>query len=81
MNLAEVWGAEAHSLKGFVRFKELSGGILYSEIAPKSQVLTCLAPHFADRLSTENWMICDKTHEEYAVHEAGNVGCLFRMKD
>lgn len=69
--LSRSVGAEAHSLKGFVRFKELSGGILYSEIAPKSQVLTCLAPHFADRLSTENWMICDKTHEEYAVHEAG----------
>ena len=58
--LSRSVGAEAPSLKGFVRFKELSGGILYSEIAPKSRALTCLAPHFADRLSTENWMICDK---------------------
>ncbi len=33
-----------------MRFKELSGGILYSEIAPKAQ-LPCLAPHFAERLS------------------------------
>lgn len=60
---------EAHSYKGFLRFKELSNGVLYSEIAPKNQVLTCLAPHFADRLPLENWMIYDKTHQIFAVHE------------
>lgn len=63
-------GGEAHSYKGFLRFKELVNGVLYSEITPKNQVLTCLAPHFADRLPLENWLIYDKTHKMFVVHEA-----------
>lgn len=64
-------GGEAHAFKGFLRFRELTNGVLVSEITPKNQVLTCLAPHFADRLPLENWMIYDKTHNMFVVHEAG----------
>ena len=64
-------GGEAHAWTGFVRFRELENGILFSEIAPKNKILTCIAPHFSDRLSVENWMIYDKTHQEIAVHESG----------
>ena len=63
-------GGEAHLWTGFVRFRELENGVLFSEIMPKNRVLTCIAPHFADRLSTENWMIYDKTYQEVAVHQA-----------
>lgn len=63
-------GGEAHAFKGFLRFKELENEVLYAEIEPKSQVLTCIAPHFSDRLPLENWMIYDKTHEMFVVHEA-----------
>ena len=69
--LSRMVGGEAHVLKGFLRFRELSGGILYAQITPKAQVLTCLAPHFADRLPLENWMIHDQSHHMFAVHEAG----------
>lgn len=62
---------EAHSYKGFLRFRELENKVLYAGIEPKNQILTCLAPHFADRLPIENWMIHDKTHKMFAVHEAG----------
>ena len=65
--------SEAHNYKGFLRFRELSGGILYGGIAPKNRILTCIAPHFANRLPQENWLIHDKTHHMYAVHEAGIV--------
>lgn len=61
---------EAHYFKEFLRFRELEGGILYAKIEPKSQILTCIAPHFADRLPLENWMIYDATHEMFVVHEA-----------
>ena len=44
--------------------------MLYAEITPKNQVLTCIAPHFSDRLPLENWMIYDKTHRMFVVHEA-----------
>ncbi len=64
-------GGEAHNYKGFLRFRELENGVLYAEIEPKNQILTCLAPHFADRLPMENWMIHDRTHKMFAVHEGG----------
>ena len=63
-------GNEAHFFKEFIRFKELEEGILFSKIKPKSQVLTSVAPHFADRLPLENWMIYDETHQMFVVHEA-----------
>lgn len=69
-------GGEAHDLKGFLRFQELKNGVLYARITPKSQVLTCLAPHFADRLPLENWMIHDKTHGMFVVHESGKKWVL-----
>lgn len=74
-------GGEAHSYKGFLRFKELAGGVLYSEITPKNQVLTCLAPHFADRLPLENWMIYDKTHQMFVVHEKEKKWVLLWNED
>ncbi len=68
--LSRAVGGEAHSYKGFLRFKELVNGVLYSEIEPKNQILTSIAPHFADRLPLENFMIYDKTHQMFVVHEA-----------
>lgn len=69
-------GGEVHNYKGFLRFRELSGGILYAEITPENHILTCLAPHFTHRLPLENWMIHDKTHKVFAVHEAGKQWVL-----
>lgn len=63
-------GNEAHYFKEFLRFRELRNGVLFAKIEPKNQVLTCIAPHFADRLPLENWMIYDKTHGMFVVHEA-----------
>lgn len=68
--LSRSVGNEAHLFTGFVRFKELNNQILFAEISPKSQVLTCIAEHFSNRLPLENWMIYDKTHEMFLVHEA-----------
>lgn len=75
--LSRTVGSESHLLKGFVRFQELENGVLYSKITPKSKVLTCIAPHFADRLPRENWMIHDQKHQMFVVHEAGKKWVLF----
>lgn len=71
-------GNESHFLVEFIRFRELEGGVLYAPITPKSHVLTCIAPHFADRFPLENWMIHDKTHRAFAVHEARKRWVLVR---
>lgn len=59
---------EAHCFQEFIRFSELESGVLFSKIAPKNQVLTCIADHFANRLPLENWMIYDETHQMLLIH-------------
>lgn len=59
---------EAHYFKEFIRFSDINGEILVSKIEPKSNVLTLVAPHFADRLPSENWMIWDTLRKEAIVH-------------
>lgn len=61
---------EAHMYQEFIRFRELENGILFSEITPKAQILTCVADHFADRFPLENWVIYDKSHQTFLVHKA-----------
>lgn len=62
---------EAHHYKGFVRFRELKNQTLFAKIEPKHAVLPCIAEHFADRFPQENWVIYDKTHEVFLIHEKG----------
>lgn len=62
---------EAHQFMEFIRFRELENGVLFSEITPRSRILTCIADHFADRFPLENWMIYDKTHQEFIAHRTG----------
>ncbi len=46
-------GHEAHLLKGFVRFNELTGGkVYYAKITPDNNVLPILMPHFVDRFGS-----------------------------
>lgn len=62
---------EAHKMKEFVRFEELDTGILFSSVHPKNNAIYLVAPHFADRLPDENWIIYDRNRRLAAVHEAG----------
>lgn len=62
---------EAHLLKEFVRFSQTLSGVLVSRIGPKNDVVTLLAPHFADRLPEENWIIYDENREKAVVHPRG----------
>ena len=79
--LSRTVSNEAHFYIEIVRFRELKNGILFSEISPKSQVLTCIGDHFSDRFPLENWMIFDKTHQLYLVHEANRQWFLVQGFD
>lgn len=68
--LAKKTWNEAHRLMGFVRFTELSGGILYADIHPENNVLPLIAPHFANRYPEENWVIYDGKREVFAIHRS-----------
>ncbi len=54
---------EVHRLMGFVRFRQVEGGIFYSSISPDNNVIELLAPHFAERLSDQPWIIHDVKRE------------------
>lgn len=72
-----VWN-ESHHLLGFVRFRELEQGILFSKIRPDNDVLILLAPHFADRFPLENWMIYDEGRHSAVLHPEGGQWYLRR---
>lgn len=61
----------AHQYTGFVRFRELENGVLFSEIDGEADVLALIAPHFADRLPLENWAVYDHRRQKAAVHISG----------
>lgn len=68
---------EAHLYIEFIRFRELENGILYSEISPKTRVLSCIGDHFSDRFPRENLVVYDKTHETFLIHKADNGWMLY----
>lgn len=72
-----VWH-EAHHFMGFVRFRELKSGILYSEIAPRNHVLPLLGEHFTDRFPKERFIIKDKVRFCYLLHDAGKNYFLYQ---
>lgn len=70
---------EAHLFKGFVRFSQLEGGIFYSRIEPKGNVLPLIMPHFVERYNDQPFIIHDITRliagfydlREWQLAEAG----------
>lgn len=60
---------EACYYREILRFSELESGILFSQIEPQNQILTCLGDHFSNRFPLENWMIYDRTHKMFLVHQ------------
>ncbi|MDR2546499.1 MAG: TIGR03915 family putative DNA repair protein [Lachnospiraceae bacterium] len=69
--LARACGRETHALLGFIRFSELENGLLYAPIGPKSNILTFMMPHFAERMPEENFVIHDEKRGLFGVHPAG----------
>ncbi|MDE6016317.1 MAG: TIGR03915 family putative DNA repair protein [Acetatifactor sp.] len=76
--LATNAGRESGHLREFVRFAELENGVLYSKIAPRSNILTFLMPHFADRFPEEDFILHDVGRDWFGVHPAGARWFLLR---
>lgn len=69
--LARRTANEAHKEIEFLRFGELEKGVLYAKIGPENNVMPFIMPHFADRLSPENFLIYDEKRNLFGVHPAG----------
>lgn len=68
--LSRSAGNEIMRMKEILRFRELENGILFAKIGPKCNVLSFIAPHFADRLPLENFVIYDHLRHLFVVHPA-----------
>jgi len=61
---------EVHRLMGFVRFRQVEGGIYYAALSPDNNVVELLAPHFAERLADQKWIIHDVKRELAALYNS-----------
>lgn len=62
----KVW-TEIHRIKGFLRFSESHGGVIYARYAPDNDVTALIAPHFLRRLSGLPFVIHDVKRGTIAV--------------
>lgn len=65
-------------LREFVRFSQMKEGILLGRIAPENDLVVLLAPHFSDRMPSENWILYDAPRKKAAVHQADRGWVLMR---
>lgn len=66
--LSQKVRTERHRLLGLVRFQRHQMDIYYAAIEPDHNVIELLAPHFARRLSDQNWIIHDLRREMAVVY-------------
>lgn len=59
LRVSKYVGHETHKMKGFLRFRELKGKVLYAEMAPENNILFFVSKHFKNRLRNELWIIED----------------------
>ena len=51
--------AEAHRMKGFLRFSMMENGVYYAKFTPDNDILTLIAPHFKNRYPNMPFIIHD----------------------
>ncbi len=71
MDINRKVGFEVHRLMGFIRFRQVEGGIYYASVSPDYNVVELLAPHFAERLSDQKWIIHDVKRELAVLFNMG----------
>ncbi|MDU0457430.1 MAG: TIGR03915 family putative DNA repair protein [Geobacteraceae bacterium] len=60
---------ETHKYKGFVRFREVESGFLYTQIEPQADILIFIAPHFVERVGDRPWMIHNLQRNQAALYD------------
>lgn len=63
---------EGHKMKGFLRFKELEGNVLFAEMEPTNDVLFLISCHFKKRLKNEFWIIKDNKRKIISIYDKKN---------
>ncbi len=64
---------ELHNLKGFLRFMENDRGVLYAPYSPDNDITDLLAPHFAERLKNQKFVIHDIKRKIAALYDGNEI--------
>ncbi|MDD2534490.1 MAG: TIGR03915 family putative DNA repair protein [Eubacteriales bacterium] len=59
---------EVHRFEGLMRFVRTDWGAFYAQFSPDHHITDLLAPHFARRLSDQNWIIHDTKRQIAALY-------------
>ncbi len=71
--MSRCTGREAHRMYGFLRFRQLEGGLYYAPMESECDVLCLVAQHFLSRMGDQDWMIHDLAREQAAVYRWGKL--------
>lgn len=69
---------EYHHYLGFLRFSQISGGILFAACSPENDLLLLFQEHFADRFQGEYWIIYDERRGKSLLHAPHHPCVLYR---
>ncbi len=68
---------ELHRFKGFLRFMENDRGVLYAPYSPDNDITDLLAPHFAERLRNQKFVIHDVKRKIAALYDGREIVICF----
>lgn len=74
-------GNEVHLYLGFLRFHELDNHLLVAKFEPKNNVVELVTPHFADRLSGENFVILDVKRKLASIHQKNSPWVMATLNE
>ena len=68
---------EIHNMKGFLRFMENDSGVLYAPYSPDNDITDLLAPHFAERMKNQKFVIHDVKRKTAALYDGNEIVICF----
>lgn len=63
---------ECHRMLGLTRFRLLKGNVYYGAIEPDNNITILIAPHFAERMKCQDWIIHDVKRNIAAIYNKTN---------
>lgn len=70
-DLKSAIGKEIHRFKGFLRFEECLGDVLYAHFEPDNNICDLLLPHFISRFPSQKFLIHDVKRNILALADKG----------
>jgi probable DNA metabolism protein len=71
--MSRCTGRESHRMRGFLRFRQLEGGLYYAPMEAECDVLCLVSRYFLARMGDQDWMIHDLSRQQAAICVNGRL--------